>query len=117
MTIPQTINGEKPYITGGFLKGQYVAEGVHFHWGSSQSSGSEHWINNKRYNAEMHIVHRNQKYRDINEALNYSDGIAVLGILMKIVHVSSTSVSWYNVHCFMALLFLLNRLLIVYTRV
>lgn len=96
MTIPETINGEKPYIAGGFLKGQYVAEGVHFHWGSSNSRGSEHLIHNKRYHGEMHIVHRNRKYPNINEALKYSDGVAVLGILLKIIHVCSTSVRYYN---------------------
>ncbi|XP_034484398.1 carbonic anhydrase 2-like [Drosophila innubila] len=86
MSIPETRNGQKPFITGGLLKGQYVAEGVHFHWGSPNSRGAEHLINNRRYDIEMHIVHRNTRYSDVSEALNHPDGIAVLGIMFKIVN-------------------------------
>lgn len=86
MTIPETRNGQKPFITGGLLKGQYVAEGVHFHWGSPNSRGAEHLINNVRHHMEMHIVHRNTKYSDVSEAVNHPDGIAVLGIMFKIVN-------------------------------
>lgn len=89
MAIPETRNGQKPFITGGLLKGQYVAEGVHFHWGSPNTRGAEHLINNKRYDIEMHIVHRNIRYNDVSEALNHPDGIAVLGVMLKIVNVSS----------------------------
>ncbi|KAH8272635.1 hypothetical protein KR044_002497, partial [Drosophila immigrans] len=85
MAIPETRNGQKPFITGGLLKGQYIAEGVHFHWGSPTSRGAEHLINNRRFDIEMHIVHRNTRYNDISEALNYPDGVAVLGIMLKIV--------------------------------
>lgn len=87
MAIRETVNGNRPYITGGILKGQYVAEGVHFHWGSPSSSGAEHMINGKHYSGEMHIVHRNKKYNSIDEAVQYSDGIAVLGVFLKITHV------------------------------
>lgn len=88
MTIPNTRNGQRPFISGGLLKGQYVAEGLHFHWGSPVSRGSEHVINRKRYDVEMHIVHRNTRYNDVTEALNYIDGVAVLGVMFKIVRVS-----------------------------
>lgn len=87
MDIPKTTNGNRPYITGGLLKGQFVAEGVHFHWGSPQSSGAEHLINGKHYSGEMHIVHRNRKYDSMDEAKNYSDGVAVLAVFLKITHV------------------------------
>ncbi|EDV93939.1 GH18011 [Drosophila grimshawi] len=87
MAIPQTRNGQKPFIAGGLLRGQYVAEGVHLHWGSPASGGSEHMVNKRRYDAEMHIVHRNARYTNIDEALNYSDGVAVLGIMFKIVRI------------------------------
>lgn len=87
MAITETVHGNRPYITGGILKGQYVAEGVHFHWGSPSSSGAEHTINGKHYSGEMHIVHRNKKYNSIDEAVQYSDGIAVLGVFLKRTHV------------------------------
>ncbi|KAH8363020.1 hypothetical protein KR084_004548, partial [Drosophila pseudotakahashii] len=85
MDIPETINGMRPFIGGGRLKGRYLAKGVHFHWGSPNSKGSEHTINNRRYDAEMHIVHRNAKYKDIVEAVEKEDGLAVIGVLLQIV--------------------------------
>ncbi|XP_062125628.1 carbonic anhydrase 2 [Drosophila sulfurigaster albostrigata] len=85
MAIPETRIGQKPFITGGLLKGKYVAEGVHFHWGTPTTRGAEHIINKRRFDIEMHIVHRNADYHNISEALNYPDGIAVLGIMLKIV--------------------------------
>jgi len=86
--IPETANGNKPFITGGLLKGRFVAEAFHFHWGSPSSRGSEHSINQQRFDVEMHIVHRNEKYGDIDEAKNKKDGIAVIGVMLKIVKVS-----------------------------
>ncbi|XP_017846205.1 carbonic anhydrase 15 [Drosophila busckii] len=84
MVIPETVNGQKPFITGGLLKGEYVAEGIHFHWGSPVSTGAEHTINRRRFDIEMHIVHRNRRYSDVTEALNHPDGIAVLGVMFKV---------------------------------
>ncbi|EDW81708.2 uncharacterized protein Dwil_GK10871 [Drosophila willistoni] len=85
MDIPETQNGNKPYIMGGLLKGRYQAEGFHFHWGSPKSRGSEHSISERRFDVEMHIVHRNVRYDDLKEAVKHDDGIAVLGIMFKIV--------------------------------
>ncbi|XP_022222622.2 carbonic anhydrase 2-like [Drosophila obscura] len=81
MEIHETLKNEKPYISGGWLKGKYLADGVHFHWGSSLFRGAEHWINNDRKDLEMHIVHRNSKYSDLSEAVKHSDGVAVLAVL------------------------------------
>nr|XP_036675515.1 putative carbonic anhydrase 3 [Drosophila suzukii] len=85
MDIPATINGQPPFISGGRLRGRYLAKGLHFHWGSPNSNGSEHTINNRRYDAEMHIVHRNAKYIDIIDAAEKKDGLAVIGVLLEIV--------------------------------
>lgn len=86
--IPQTTQGERPFITGGPLEDDiYEAEGVHFHWGSRQFKGSEHEINGYKYDLEMHIVHRNVKYESIEIARDFEDGLTVLGILFKVVKV------------------------------
>lgn len=37
----------------------------------------------------MHLVHRNLKYRDMSEALNHEDGVAVLGCLFKLSNVGN----------------------------
>ncbi|XP_002019987.2 carbonic anhydrase 2 [Drosophila persimilis] len=85
MDIPETLDNSRPFITGGLLKGRYIAEGLHFHWGSPNWRGSEHSIQDHRYDVEMHIVHRNSRYTDFPEALKYKDGVAVLGVMFKIV--------------------------------
>lgn len=88
MSIPATVNGQKPFITGGIMKSRYEAVGVHFHWGSDDNKGSEHVIDNRRYDVEMHIVHKNVNYNTVEEATQHKDGLAVLGIMFKIVNVS-----------------------------
>eukprot|EP00099_Drosophila_melanogaster_P024146 NP_652276.2 uncharacterized protein Dmel_CG18672, isoform B [Drosophila melanogaster] len=84
LDIPVTSNGRKPFITGGRLKGRYYADGLHFHWGSYKSRGSEHLINKRRFDAEIHIVHRNEKYRNIAQAVRQKDGLAVVAIMVAI---------------------------------
>lgn len=86
--VPSTVYGRQPYVTGGLLRDCYEAEAVHFHWGSPRSKGSEHVLDGRRYDLEMHIVHRNNKYLSLREAQNYTDGIAVLAVLFKVVRVS-----------------------------
>jgi len=70
------------------LQDCYEAEAVHFHWGSPESKGSEHVLNGRRFDLEMHIVHRNTKYLTLEEAVNNSDGVSVLAVLFKVVRVS-----------------------------
>jgi hypothetical protein len=37
------------------------------------------------YAGEMHLVHFNAKYRTYENALNHSDGLAVLGIFLEVI--------------------------------
>ncbi|XP_061395232.1 carbonic anhydrase 2-like [Musca vetustissima] len=71
---------DKPTISGGPLPpdGIFQFDNVHFHWGSDDGQGSEHLINNKHYSAEIHAVHYNTKYKDLPEATQFPDGIAVV---------------------------------------
>ncbi|XP_069587656.1 carbonic anhydrase 13-like isoform X1 [Ranitomeya imitator] len=72
-------------ISDGPLTGYYRLRQFHFHWGSSDCDGSEHVIDGHEYPAEMHIVHWNaQKYPSFDEAVKHPDGLAVLGVLLKI---------------------------------
>ncbi|TMS05957.1 Alpha-mannosidase 2C1 [Larimichthys crocea] len=73
----------KMYISS--LPHRYTATQLHFHWGtSSRPLGSEHMVNNKQYAAEMHIVHFNSdKYPNMSMAVDKSDGLAVLGVLIE----------------------------------
>ncbi|XP_078682301.1 carbonic anhydrase 2-like isoform X2 [Branchiostoma floridae x Branchiostoma belcheri] len=60
-------------ISGGGLPGTYNVLQFHFHW------GSEHTINGKRYDAEMHMVTWNTKYKDVYEARD-NNGLATLSV-------------------------------------
>lgn len=68
-------------------------EQVHFHWGSTLRKGSEHWLNGHQYDIEMHIVHRNKKYDNMKTAINFEDGVAVVGVLFKVVKVGIENLS------------------------
>nr|ACI13848.1 carbonic anhydrase XV-like protein [Eptatretus stoutii] len=65
-------------MKGGGLSSTYRAVELHFHWGNSSHPGSEHTINGKRFNVEMHVVHYDIKYKNIKEAKAKADGLAVL---------------------------------------
>lgn len=74
-----------PHISGGKLPyGRFVAESIHFHWGSKDVHGSEHVIDSERYSMEMHILHRNSKYRTVEDARENADGLAVLAVLYNV---------------------------------
>ncbi|XP_076681074.1 carbonic anhydrase 2 [Andrena cerasifolii] len=75
-----------PYIYGAALKAnvEYVVDHLHFHWGAKNNRGSEHVLNGVRYPMEMHIVHRNKAYSNFSHALNYEDGLVVLGIFFQL---------------------------------
>ncbi|XP_046637027.1 carbonic anhydrase 2-like isoform X1 [Daphnia pulicaria] len=73
-----------PYIKDGGLSDRYIFYQLHFHWGSNNRIGSEHRIANKRYPAELHMVHYNSKYGTFSEALSHEDGLAVFGIMIEL---------------------------------
>ena len=88
MTVHPDSKGATATIGGGILNGQYAATGVRFHWGNSSAKGSEHVIDNHRFDAEMQIVHRNVLYSTDEEAFQNANGFAILSIMMDIVDVS-----------------------------
>jgi len=75
-----------PSISKGKLpdNGPYNLAQMHFHWGSDNSKGSEHTINSVRYPLELHLVHYKRQYGSLTQAIPYSDGLAVLGIMFEI---------------------------------
>lgn len=75
-----------PYIFGGSLdiNQEYEVDHLHFHWGAKNNRGSEHILNGVRYPMEMHIVHKNRAYSNLSNALNYKNGLVVLGIFFQL---------------------------------
>ncbi|XP_014665409.1 PREDICTED: carbonic anhydrase 1-like [Priapulus caudatus] len=77
--------GKDSYIKGGPLNYKYQLAQLHFHWGSSASSGSEHTVDGKSSAGELHIVHWNSdRYGSVKEAAQHADGLAVLGFLIRV---------------------------------
>lgn len=80
------INGKGSELTGGPLNDDiYIVEQFHCHWGCSDGRGSEHTVDGQAFSGELHIVHWNSsKYASFHEAAGHPDGLAVLGVFMKV---------------------------------
>ena len=74
-------------LSGGPLSHDYQLAQYHCHWGENDEIGSEHVVNGKPYGAEIHFVNWNTKYGSFNEALKYGDGLAVLGVFLKVIFI------------------------------
>nr|XP_019962607.1 PREDICTED: carbonic anhydrase 4-like isoform X1 [Paralichthys olivaceus]XP_019962608.1 PREDICTED: carbonic anhydrase 4-like isoform X1 [Paralichthys olivaceus]XP_019962609.1 PREDICTED: carbonic anhydrase 4-like isoform X1 [Paralichthys olivaceus] len=77
-------------ISGGGLGHVYSTLQFHFHWGSTVSKGSEHMVDSKRYSMEMHIVNK-RKDLTLDEAVQTSNGLAVLGFFIEAESTKSSS--------------------------
>ena len=53
------------------------------HWGSTIHQGSEHTIDQERYDMEIQLVHFNAKYVTYETAKNNPDGLAIYAILFS----------------------------------
>ncbi|XP_032231757.2 carbonic anhydrase isoform X2 [Nematostella vectensis] len=71
-------------VSGGGLGATYSTVQFHLHWGSKNEQGSEHLIDGKAFAGAVHIVSYNTKYPNISAAVDKSDGLAVVGILLKV---------------------------------
>ena len=72
-------------ISGGPLGDSYTLAQFHFHWGSRRGQGSEHTINGKNYDGEMHLVHYKSSYGSFAAAFDDAqpDSLAVVGIFLQ----------------------------------
>ncbi|KAM8838715.1 carbonic anhydrase [Synchiropus picturatus] len=71
-------------LTGGPISGTYRLRQFHFHWGASDAKGSEHTVNGINFPCELHLVHWNTQYPSFGEAASQPDGLAVVGVFLKI---------------------------------
>ncbi|RWS24998.1 GPI-linked carbonic anhydrase-like isoform 1 [Leptotrombidium deliense] len=77
---------KKHWITGNVVNNAtYYFHDFHFHWGVNSAVGSEHKINGRGTVLELHLVHYNSKYATIEDSVNKTDGLVVLGVLYKTV--------------------------------
>ncbi|XP_063294329.1 carbonic anhydrase 5A, mitochondrial isoform X2 [Pelobates fuscus] len=76
---------DKSVVSGGPLENPYRLKQFHFHWGVNNDWGSEHTVDSKVFPAELHLVHWNcTKYRTFEEAIMEENGLAVIGIFLKV---------------------------------
>jgi len=61
---------------------KYVPLQIHIHFDPVTGKGSEHTLNNKKYFAEIHMVHRNAKYTAKKDIMGNDDGLMVLGMFV-----------------------------------
>lgn len=80
------VNGNGSQLTGGPLcHDNFQLEQFHCHWGCSDGKGSEHTVDGLSYSGELHLVHWNTtKYPTFEEAAKHPDGLAVLGVFLKV---------------------------------
>lgn len=72
-------------LKDGPLSESYRLCQFHFHWGSTDDHGSEHTVNGVKYSGELHLVRWNSsKYSSCVEASSKADGLAIIGVLMKV---------------------------------
>ncbi|XP_046580575.1 carbonic anhydrase 2-like isoform X3 [Haliotis rubra] len=62
-----------------FTDGEYVLDSMHFH------SPSEHIVNGKHHAGELHLVHYKKRYGSVGAAVGKEDGLAVIGVFLKVV--------------------------------
>ncbi|ODM94165.1 Carbonic anhydrase [Orchesella cincta] len=69
----------------------YVFAGAHFHWGTSHKEGSEHCVQNICSQMELHLVHFDNKYSSLEDAIasGDEDALAVLGVMIQEPGISS----------------------------
>lgn len=79
------------FIRGGPLKEKYILDNLHWHWGKHNDEGSEHTLDGKRFSAEVHLVTYNSQYKSITEAIQKTNGLAVLGFFYEVVNFSHTN--------------------------
>uniref|UniRef100_A0A3Q1GH93 Carbonic anhydrase n=1 Tax=Acanthochromis polyacanthus TaxID=80966 RepID=A0A3Q1GH93_9TELE len=84
-------------VSGGGLNGTYSTIQFHFHWGDTEHHpGSEHTIDDHRYPMEMHIVSL-KKGLAVEQAIEKSDGIAVLGFFINVYNTCDSYLELKNI--------------------
>lgn len=71
------------FVSGGGLPATYKVKQFHFHWGSTNTQGSEHTIDGGAFPLEMHIVMYNTDMGTFDNAANQPQGLAVLAVLFN----------------------------------
>lgn len=84
VSVELEFDGARPKLSGGNLENEFTFYSSHWHWGVTDWTGSEHFINGQSYALENHLIFANlEKYGTFENCLKAGDGLAVLGILFR----------------------------------
>jgi len=90
LNLDFAIQRERGYFFPGFgiARTRYRLSNVHFHWGREDHDGSEHAVDGKKFSMEMHLVHYNEKYKNVVTAIKSGDtnALAVVAIFLNVGH-------------------------------
>uniref|UniRef100_A0A8P4K0H4 Carbonic anhydrase n=1 Tax=Dicentrarchus labrax TaxID=13489 RepID=A0A8P4K0H4_DICLA len=89
-TVKCILKDDVVEVSEGDLEYVYSTLQFHFHWGSQDSSGSEHTVDSHRYPMEMHIVNK-RKGLTLDEAVKIPNGLAVLGFFIEATDTTKSS--------------------------
>ncbi|CAJ0593487.1 unnamed protein product [Cylicocyclus nassatus] len=65
---------------------QYHLDAVTWHWGSEPMNGSEHTIGGVGYAGELHLIHRNTRFSNMEMALKQPNGVFTIAIFLNESH-------------------------------
>lgn len=77
-----------PTLTGGPLNHEnYVFNRLYFHWGPTDTEGSEHTLDYERFPLELHVVFLKDCYNNLMEAHydNCYNGIVIVVFLFEVL--------------------------------
>lgn len=84
LTWPQDDPGAVCQLRGGPLGSEYRLLQLHAHWGAELGRGSEHTLEGRSFEGELHLVFYNAaSYGSPAEAMEQPDGLAVIGIFLS----------------------------------
>lgn len=79
------------------MKSRFLLDQVHAHWGPNNVIGSEHMIDRYQYAGELHFVHWNrEKCEFIDTAAVEPDGLAVIGVFLKVIKKTAEKLHFFT---------------------
>ncbi|KIH65800.1 carbonate dehydratase, eukaryotic-type [Ancylostoma duodenale] len=83
MRVPLMTSCDGSFSSGGGLSGKYYLQQFHFHWGDSDTTGSEHTLDLLHYPVEVHFVHVLEGHNETT-AHNATHAIAVVSVMLQV---------------------------------
>jgi hypothetical protein len=71
VTFTGYTDSSSPKIAYGGLPGVFKLVGLHFHWGSDDSQGSEHRVDNRAFSAEVGIGASSMNFAEFNTVVEF----------------------------------------------